>query len=345
MYISLTKNISKVTASVVTVVCLFLLTSRLAAQDIHYSQFYNSPLNISPALTGIFNGDERFTASLRDQWRTVPVPWFTLSGSYDKKFYPKNSDKGFFSGGVLFNYDKQGDSNLALININLTASYTFVFNKKNLLSFGGMAGFANRGFDPEGLTWDKQWINNAFDPTAISGESFDFESYSFLETALGLNYRWQKTERTHFDIGIGGFHITTPESRFYNGIDESLPLRLSLYGIATMQLNDDMDLQLDILHQRQRQYRELVFGGYVNFYLNQQRGKETQLRVGAGYRTTKGLFPKVGFEYRNWLVAFSYDMDFSEFSDFNHENGPEIHLRYIIKHVKPLGKFKICPVF
>jgi len=345
MYRTLKNDMIKVSGSIFMVLLFCLSTNEISSQDLHYSQFYNSPINVSPALTGIFNGDERFTASLRDQWRSIPVPWFTISGSYDRKFYPRKSDKGFFAGGLLFNYDKQGDAQLSLININLSGSYTRIINKRNLLTLGGMIGFANRGFDPVELTWDKQWENNALNLGAPSGETFDFESYNMIETSLGLNYRWQKTERTNFDIGIGAFHLTTPNSRFYNSVDESLPLRLSIYGIVNLEINDDLDIQLDILHQRQRTYRELLFGGYLNFYLNQRRGKETQFRVGLGYRTSKAIFPKIGFEYKNLFVAISYDVDFSEFTDLYSGNGPEIHLRYIIKHVKPLGKFKICPVF
>ena len=62
---------------------------------------------------GIFNGDKRFVGSVRDQWRSVPVPWFTFSASYDQKIYG-NSENGFFGFGLLFNYDRQGDSRLNL---------------------------------------------------------------------------------------------------------------------------------------------------------------------------------------------------------------------------------------
>lgn len=327
---------------------LFVLCNKakLSAQDLHYSQFYNAPLTVSPALTGIYNGDERITASLRDQWRSVPVPWFTFSASYDRKIYPMHSDKGFFGAGLSFNYDRQGDSKLNLSNINLSGSYTRLLNDKNLLTFGLMGGFSSRGFDPEGLFWDKQWdqVNNVLNVGLGSGETFDFERYNFFETAAGLNYRWQKNSRTKLDIGVGLYHFLSPNARFYNSVSQSLPMRMSLYGIYSMELSSALDLQLDILYQDQSSYSELLFGGYLNFYVNQKKGKETQFRVGAGYRTSQALFPKVGIEYNNWFVAVSYDIDFSEFSNDHSTGGPEIHFRYIIKHVKP-GRFKICPIF
>ena len=67
----------------VTLISVFFIMSKIQGQDLHYSQFYNSPQNINPALTGVFNVDHRYMVSMRDQWRFVPVPWFTMSGAYD----------------------------------------------------------------------------------------------------------------------------------------------------------------------------------------------------------------------------------------------------------------------
>ncbi len=334
--------------TIATIVCIMSAFQHLNAQDFHYSQFYNAPMSVNPALTGIFNGDERLSGSLRDQWRSVPVPWFNFSVGYDRKFYSKKSTKGFFGGGVYFNYDKQGDSNLTLANINLSGSYTRILNRNNLLTLGALVGYSSRGFDPSGLTWDRQWdqARNEVVRGAGSGETFEFERFGFVETGLGLNYRWQKSTRTKLDLGLGAFHLTTPTAKFNVATNEqSLPIRLSFYGIYSRELTDKLDLQLDALYQNQSPYDELLFGGYLNFYLNQQRGKEFQFRVGVGYRTRKAIFPKVGLEFNNFFIAASYDIYLDEFSAEHGGGGPELHLRYIIKHVKPLGKFKACPIF
>ena len=318
-------------------------------QDLHYSQFYNAPLSVSPGLTGIFNGDKRVTVSFRDQGRSIPVPYTTLSVGYDQKFYPKRARKGFFGAGVFFNYDKQGDSNLQLLNLNLAGSYTRKLNEKNLITIGALIGYANRAFDPDALVWDSQWDQNTNSFVGgPSGESFDFESFSFIETALGLNYRWQKSERTKFDLGVGGFHITTPSSKFYNGTDESLPLRIAMYAIFSRRMTEKLDLQLDGLYQIQQDYRESLLGAYANMYLNQERGKNRQFRVGAGYKfAAKVFFVKLGIQINEIFVAASYDMDSTDLA-FQHigasGRGPELHFRYIIKNVKP-GKFKVCPIF
>lgn len=335
--------------TILVIAGFFFCPSSSKAQDFHYSQFYNASYNVNPALTGFFHGDERISASIRDQWRGVPVPWFNFGVGYDRKFYPKKAKKGFFGAGVSFNYDVQGTAKLKLTNFNLAGSYTRILNHKNLITIGALAGYASRGFDEENLTWDSQWDPNrfAFNQSLPTGENFNYTRFGFVESGLGLNYRWQKSSRTKLDLGVGGWHLTTPESKFNAATSDGqdLPLRLSLYGIYSRQLSDKLDVQLDALFQKQRTYDELLFGGYLNFYLNQNRGKEFQFRVGLGYRTRKALFPKIGIEFNNLFIAGSYDIYLTDFTRNHGGGGPELHLRYTIKHVKPLGKFKTCPIF
>ena len=49
------------------------------AQDIHFSQFFETPLLRNPALAGIFSGDLRIQAVYRNQWNSVTVPYQTTS--------------------------------------------------------------------------------------------------------------------------------------------------------------------------------------------------------------------------------------------------------------------------
>ncbi|MEM6697047.1 MAG: type IX secretion system membrane protein PorP/SprF, partial [Bacteroidota bacterium] len=53
------------------IIAVSLSLSRVSAQDIHFSQIGYSPLNLNPALTGIFEGDMRFTGNYRQQWNPV----------------------------------------------------------------------------------------------------------------------------------------------------------------------------------------------------------------------------------------------------------------------------------
>jgi len=166
---------------------LLVIVGKSFSQDLHYTQFYNTPMNFNPSLTGIYNGDQRYMLSIRDQWRAVPIPYLTVTGAYDMKFYPKQLKKSFFSAGVVFNYDLQGDSRLNLSNLNLAGSYSYVLAKNNLISVGALLGVATRGFSSEGLTWDAQYDpeTSSYNDRAPSLEDFEGnQRFTYLETGI-----------------------------------------------------------------------------------------------------------------------------------------------------------------
>lgn len=318
---------------------------KISAQDLHYSQFYNSPLNLNPATTGVFNGDKRFSLSFRDQWRFVPVPWTTFSLAYDFKKYLAD-DKHFLGLGANLNYDRQGDSKLTLTGLNIAGSYNRSLNANNIVSGGLMIGYNTRAFNSDNLTWDKQWNGVFFDPDAASGEVNNTRRIGLFELAAGVNYRWQKSERTKVDVGIGGYHINQPSASFSSN-KESLPIHLTFSTVGNVMVTNQLDVQLSAMRQSQEKYNETLLGGLIKFYVNQKRGKETQIHVGAGYRTAGSIIPTFAVQYNEWYASFSYDLDSNQFNDITSSNrgGPEFHLRYIIKNVRPLKDRKNCPIY
>jgi len=81
-------------------------TATLTAQDIHFSQFYSSPLNLNPALTGVMNCNVRLSGNYRNQWASVlkANAFSTYSISYDQRIPVGRND--FFGVGGTFWGDK-----------------------------------------------------------------------------------------------------------------------------------------------------------------------------------------------------------------------------------------------
>ncbi len=337
----------KIFYTLLAVFSIFIIKiEKTTAQDFHYTQFYNSPLNLNPALTGVFNGDQRFIGSFRQQWAKINESWMTVGGSYDTKLRPKKSSKGFFGVGAQFNYDIDGLSKLNLANLNLSGSYSYALNKSNILTGGLTLGFASRGFNEKALSWDEQWNGSAYVANDPSGEGFDASRVNILESAVGLNYRWQKSTRTKIDLGAGLFHLTSPKADYYNAEGQRLPRRLSLYAIANVQLTQFLDVQVQAINQSQEEYGETLFGGLLKFYLSQKSGGNAQLHLGLGYRTSESLYPTIAVQWGDWYAGLSYDVDLSPFNTHTSKaGGPELHVRYIISKVKPLAARKACPIF
>lgn len=341
----ITLNRSYTKTHFIQIILLFIGLS-LSGQDLHYSQFYNSPQNLNPALTGIFNGSQRYNLSMRDQWRFVPVPWFTFSGAFDKNILPVGKDH-FYGWGINFNYDKQGDSRLVLAALNLSGSISKELNRRNIITGGALLGFARRGFNTSDLTWDKQWDGRDFNPDLGSGEQFDLEAVTFLESSLGANYRWQKNSRTKVDLGIGAFHLLQPKTSFYNTPEKRLPTHFTFTLLGNFKLANALDLQVNALHQLQSAYNETLFGAMAKIYVNQKRGKEAQLHVGSGYRTSGSFIPTLAIQWNQWYASFSYDVDNTDINNAinSKRGGPEIHVTYIFNKVRPLEERKTCPIY
>ncbi len=69
------------------------------SQDIHFSQFFETPLLRNPALAGIFGGDLRIQGVYRNQWNSVTVPYQTGSLNAEYKL-PVGRGDDFLSIGV-----------------------------------------------------------------------------------------------------------------------------------------------------------------------------------------------------------------------------------------------------
>ncbi|MEL6941223.1 MAG: PorP/SprF family type IX secretion system membrane protein [Bacteroidota bacterium] len=332
------------------IIAVSLSLSKLNAQDIHFSQLGYSPLNLNPALTGIFEGDMRLTMNYRQQWNPI-VNYETFSGAFDMSFYNDEYQKRFFSGGLLFNYDVAGDSRLTLANLGLTGSYTHRVGKAHYLSFGAMAAYNNRSFDISDLTFVSQYdtetqtFNGNIDPNE---DAFN-ASVTLFDVSAGVNWHYRvpkRNKRTSFDIGLGIMHFNQPERAFLSEFDtEKLPLRWSTYAFSTIQVHDKIDILLQGSFQDQGPHRELYYGGGLQLHLNTDYDEEIALQLAFNRRAKDAWSPMFGVRYRMWKAALSYDLNTSPFRvGTNRRGGPELSVIYIFTKVKPM-EAKICPIY
>ncbi len=327
----------------------FLSANFLFAQDIHFSQFYNSPMNLNPALAGVFPEDVRFVGNYRNQWESVPVPYLTFSGSYDTKIFNKIAPNGFFAVGGVFNYDKQGAGDLSLTQLSLTGSYTHRLSDYNFLTLGFQVGSLSRGFDLNGLTFENQYNGDIFDPSLDTREDFDNTNKTFLDFGTGLNFHAQNDNGFSINVGAGLYHLTKPDQNFYNQTPSTLPFRITSHVIGLTRMNDKMDLKFRLLSQFQGKYHEYLVGSAVVYKLSDARGKEMSVNFGTNFRyadESDAVIPTIGFRYLMWYVELSYDINISEFKEAtNGAGGPEVAVIYTITKVKPPKTFKACPIF
>lgn len=138
-------------------------------QDIHFSQFNNSPLNLSPSLIGNFTGDFRLVANQRTQWNAVTTPYSTSSFSAEAK----NISKTPMSGGLSVYNDKAGDSRFSTLQITIGGSYS-VYSKDSSqsINFSIQPAFTQRSINYDPLKFDNQYNGAFYDANLDNGESF-----------------------------------------------------------------------------------------------------------------------------------------------------------------------------
>jgi len=324
-----------------------VLSFQLHAQDIHYSQFGRSPMNINPALTGLFKGDLRFIGNYRSQWNKVPVNYMTFSGAVEQKFINSNMKNSLFSAGLSLNHDEAGDLKLSNTGVNLSGSFTRRLSEKHYLTAGIQFGGSQRRFDISALRVDNQYNGDTFNGNLSTGESFENSSVFYADLSGGINYRFQNMEnRMKLDFGGAIYHANTPNRSFIKGSENKLAHRISLYGMTTFGLGERFDIGLQAIGQFQGPYQEVLIGGIGKIHLNQKRDEELAFSLGLAHRLGDAWVPSVTVDYRMWSAGLSYDVNSSPFNIASYRRGgPELSIMYIFSKVRPPKEFEICPLF
>ncbi|HEV8271279.1 MAG TPA: type IX secretion system membrane protein PorP/SprF, partial [Chitinophagaceae bacterium] len=123
------------------------------SQDLHLSQFFETPLLRNPALAGIFTGDVRVQAVYRDQWNSVTNGYRTgsLSGEYK---VPVGKGDDYVTWGMQLFYDRAGTVSFTQTKILPALNYhkSISSEKNTYLSLGFMGGWVQHSIDLSKVT-------------------------------------------------------------------------------------------------------------------------------------------------------------------------------------------------
>ena len=230
----------KVLRNLLVVLGVFSLsTFTLQAQDIHFSQFYMSPLNLNPALTGVMNSQVRVVGNYRNQWASVlkSNAFSTYSVSYDQKIAVGRHD--YFGIGGTFWGDKAGQSDFKTLQGKLSASYSKRMggyrSKSHYLVVGAEAGVSQRSIDFLNLQWGSQHNGEGgFDPGLGSGETFDRDNFLFADLSAGLLWFTVFDEYSNFYVGGSFSHLNRANQSFDSNQDVPLYSKFTIHAGAEL---------------------------------------------------------------------------------------------------------------
>lgn len=329
--------------------CLILLfTFNLKAQDIHYSQFNNSHVNLNPGLTGVFNGDIRFASNFKPQWNSVPVSYLQFTTGLDARFFNKDKN-GPLAAGFFLDYDQAGDSRLTFAQFSFTGSYSFRFDKamRNYLTLGVTGSAVQRSFNTYQLFFDENFEHGEFCPQCPVTDPIARTKVVFGDINVGLNLHLTAPfDRSSLDVGFAVFHLNEPTKSFFDMAAVRLERRYSAYAMGNKVVNSHMDATFFAMGQLQGPHKEILFGSGVRHFLVSRPTRVAAIDAGVYYRLNDAIIPYMGFHYNGWKITVSYDANLSQFREATLGfGGVEVSAIYIITEVPFKSYCPHCPAF
>lgn len=307
-------------------VVLFLLifipfTSR--TQDLHFSQFFNSPLSTNPANTGFIpDADYRLGAHFRNQYSNImSVPYKTVSIFGDAQVMRNRIENGWLGLGGLVLSDVAGSGSLKSTKIYGSIAYHQMLGSSSLLSAGFNLGWANKRIDPSVLKFPDQFDGKFFDNTLPTSVVLAQTNVSYFDMQVGLNYAFFPTEDIYINAGYSIHHVNKPKESFFSdgGNDDFISARSIGFLNAILKVNDNVIIAPNIFYTNQAKASSLVLGMLVNYNLSDFG--EKQLIAGLYYRNKDAVIPMVGFKVHETKFTFSFDATTSSLKNYNQSRG------------------------
>jgi type IX secretion system PorP/SprF family membrane protein len=204
---------------ILLLLCFFLYQTKIRAQDHMYSQFFNSPLYLNPALNGQFQGDLRMNLIYRNQWASLPGTLSYLTASLDYNV-PR------FGGGLGLMFTRSAEGTAYLTKNSIAGLYSYsVGSDDYVLSFGLQGGVTNRVID-----WSKLIFSDQIDQTTgiIPGQnsSVEMPAYNnkyYFDSGAGVSLTLNRLL-----VGAALQHINRPNESF-TGAKAILPMRSTFH--------------------------------------------------------------------------------------------------------------------
>lgn len=317
-------------------IALLLLLPVLAAraQDIHFSQFYETPLLRNPALAGIFTGDYRVQAIFRDQWNSFTDAYRTGSLNAEYK-WPVGRQDDFFTTGLEIFYDKAGTAALETTELMPAINYhkSLSDQRPMYLSLGFMGGLVEKTLDLSKVTTNSQYNGTAYDPALPNGETILSPNVHYLDGSLGVSFNTAYGEDNHNTLyaGFAYHHLNRPKNSFYKNPTVELDPKIVVSAGTKTILNDYSYFTFHADFSQQGPAQEIIGGVLYSYKLGDDPDNYPYtFSLGGFFRWKDALIPVIRLETNSLCISLSYDVNTSQLNTVSYARGGfELSLSYI----------------
>ncbi|MBK8699435.1 MAG: PorP/SprF family type IX secretion system membrane protein [Saprospiraceae bacterium] len=323
-----------------------LYTFAVSAQDASFTQYYQVPAYVNPALVGNFNGLFKVGMNYRDQWRpALDRPYATFTATGESKFLIGKRDPDVVALGIMFFSDRISRFDLNTTQIALTGSYHKLLDKrtKQYIGIGYQAAIFQKSLNYEDLTFGDQF--NAID--AYSNQTLELlpgNNIGFLDMSAGIDYSVSPSDGHDLNVGLSVFHFTAPNISFFGKedfVDKDLDVAAFLdprwtahvsYGFHT---SPNIVLEPRVLYMAQDQHRLAMLSALFKYKNPKSEGKV--FYFGPGMRMARNIdktnlesiYLIVGYDFKGLNLGLSYEYNNKDlFNDRNGLSSFEISLNY-----------------
>lgn len=325
-----------------------LLLTVSHAQDLHFSQFFNSPLTTNPANTGFIpDADFRIGAHYRNQFSSIMTsPYKTISIYGDAQVFRDRLESGWLGLGGVILRDVAGSGSLTSTKAYASVAYHQMLGNSSLLTAGFNLGWANKRIDQTKLKFPDQFDGKFFNSNIPTGVTLTNNDVSYFDIQAGMNYAYFPTENVYLNAGYSIHHVNQPVESFLDAGADTTRISMRHIGFmnAILKLNDNIIINPNAYYTTQAKASELVLG--MNGAYNLSGNGEKQLIGGLYYRLGDAIVPMVGFELKNIRFTFTYDVTTSSLRNFNGYRGAsEFHVMQRGFYGTGGDRQTLCPTF
>ena len=314
--------------------CCGLMTMGLMAQDVHFSQFYASPLTLNPALTGKGICTFRAGVNYRNQWGSVvgPSSFQTYGLSFDAGILQGRLRDSKLGLGINFFNDRSGDG--ILTNMSAMGSLAYhqaLGSDEHSLSFGFQAGLVQKRLDATKFVFEDMIDQNGVIPGATTADVLADDNFIYLDLNAGVHWNSNFSDNFHMYAGAAVFHITEPVETFKDDQNNVLNRKYVAHGGMKIGFNNKAVLLPALLYMNQAEgsNEEYLGGSSIGFRV----GDESFFYVGGYYRgssaNSDAVVSSLGVDFRNLQLGLSYDINISDLNvASSYRGGLEVSLLY-----------------
>ena len=313
-------------------ILLLIFQLESSAQDPFFSQFYNAPLVLNPALTGISFGKVRTTFNYKSYLNDFDQLQ-TYSFAADMSLLEADRNPDFAGIGLVVVQDDAGG---VLTDTKIMASYAYHNaigrRGKNYIAMGLQAGIDRISLDYSRLSTQNQWVPfQGYDEQLGNGESFQKDAHTAVDFQAGLLWYTFLRNNSVLFFGVSAFHLSAP-NRSLLGQEGPLSRKYLVHGGGKFPMTDKMNFVPTMVFFYQDNISVVNPGVSLEYQVVKARRftkqKDTSVSIGAWVRNTDACIFGLSLEYGEFNAGLSYDLILSSLSKVSRNGGFEVSMSY-----------------